>query len=157
MNNRKRFNKYQKEIKNFYKIKMKNDISQKILEKLSRAKDSKINKVNFNMKSFNKLNKQRIKKEYFLPSLDKEKSNLLFGNRLYSKEIKKIKNNSNSNIKKRYFKGFNLNKTYYKKSFFKNNSYNNNKTRNVRLKNIDYFNYKHRKYLLIGSINFIDF
>ena len=140
LKNKKIYNLYQNEKINFNKIKLKNDISRKILAKLSRAKEAKIDKNNCNIQTFKELNKQKLEKEYFLPSLNKEKSNLIFGNKLYNKEIKKIK--LNSNISKRYFKGFTFNKTIYKSNY-------SNENKKDKLKNI-IFNFNNSCKILLN-------
>ena len=150
--NKKRINCYQNEMNKFYNIKIKNDISQKLIGKLSLAKNVKIDKNNFTMQTFNILNKQFIKKENIIPSLKDNNNKVIFGNQLYNKEVKKIK--VNSNINKRYFKGSTFNKTFYK-SIYKNNSTIKN-ARNKPIKNIDYFKYKHRAYLIDNSPDFLN-
>ena len=149
--NKRRINSYQKEMNKFYNIKIKNNISQKLLGELSLVKKVTIDKNNFSMQTFNKLNKQFIKKENIIPSLKDNKNKIIFGRQLYNKEVKKIK--VNTNISKRYFKGLTFNKTYYK-SIYQNNSTNKN-TRNMGRKNLDYFNYKHRTYLIERSPDFL--
>lgn len=132
-------NLYQKIIRNFNKIKTRNQASQKILSKLSMAKDVKFNKNNSDIQTFNEINKNKAEKEYFLPSLKSEKSELIFGNKLYINEIKKIK--INSNINKRYFKGFSFNKTIYK-SAQKSDDFNKSRKRHIHLVKINLKKYK---------------
>ena len=124
-------------MKTIYKMKTKNNLSQKLLQKLSIANDVKINKNNCNMQTFNELNKQKYNNGNYLPSLKRTKSDLIFGNKLYNKEIKNIK--INFNIEKRYFNGINFMKIFYKSNYSIKNKRKNNKK-------IEFFNYKHKKY-----------
>ena len=103
------------------------------------AKDVKFNKNNCDIQTFNEINKSKAQKEYFLPSLKREKSALIFGSKLYTKEIKKIR--INSNINKRYFNGFSFNKTVYK-SAHKSDDINKSKKRHIRFVKIDFKKYK---------------
>jgi hypothetical protein len=135
--NKNRQNYIQKEMKTIYKMKTKNNLSQKLLQKLSIANDVKINKNNCNMQTFNELNKQKYNNGNYLPSLKRTKSDLIFGNKLYNKEIKNIK--INFNIEKRYFNGINFMKIFYKSNYSIKNKRKNNKK-------IEFFNYKHKKY-----------
>jgi hypothetical protein len=132
---------YQKEFKQLYKIKIKNDVSQKLLEKISRAKITKIDGNFFNIESFNDLDIRHFKKDYFLPSVKEEKNFSFFGKKLYNKEVKN--NIIIPNIKKRYFKGISLNKIVYSgKDDIKNLYFGLNK--NIRKKNINSFESKYK-------------
>jgi hypothetical protein len=61
-------------LKQLYKIKNKNNIAQKLLEKISRANITKIDGNFFNLDSFNEMDIRQFKKDYFLPSVKEEKN-----------------------------------------------------------------------------------
>ena len=138
---------YQNKKKELFKIKNKNDITQKFLEKISKAKIAKIDYKSFNIDSFNELNSRKYKKDYYLPSVKEEKNQTFFGKILYHKEIKK--DNIIQNVKKRYFKAGSLNKIIYgSKNDIKNFCFNMS-INNKRKKNINKFEYNYKNFSVI--------
>ena len=108
---KKTVNFFQKNVKKLHEIRNKNNISQKIFEKLSSAKEID-SKRDLNLDNFKKLNKYCYKDAFYLPPI-KEKNKQKLYNYDKSKEIVL------KNLNKRYFDG---NKSQLSHISFQNNS-----------------------------------
>ena len=114
---KKTVNFFQKNVKKLHEIRNKNNISQKIFEKLSSAKEID-SKRDLNLDNFRKLNKYCYKDAFYLPPI-KEKNEQKLYNYDKSKEIVL------KNLNKRYFEGNKSQLSYI--SFQNNNTSKNSK------------------------------
>ena len=131
---KKTVNYYQKNLKKLYETKNNKNISQKIFEKLSSAKEID-SKRELNLENFNKLNKYCINNDIFLPAI-KEKNDKKLYHYDRSKEIVL------KNLSKRYFEGNKSQLSYI--SFQNNNTPKNRKLYNSSRRNISPKNKKNK-------------
>ena len=85
-------------------MKIENDISQKLFQKLSLIKGINFSKNIFSMNTYEKYKKHKYPKEYYLPSLKDQKK------KLHYKKLYPFDENNEiiKNLNKRYFNGNNL-------------------------------------------------